>query len=136
MLTTCGVLDCRAQCALALVESPQDDEYCQIMVLNDFAQTFLFLFRPNGEAHGEPLVEVLVEQLANYDPSAAEDAYKSAWYGTEKALFTTLEQLGFAAFDIQGVKGALHSHREADRRLTVTPDQLHAVGFHKLALAL
>lgn len=105
------------------------------MVLNDFSQTFLFTFRPNGQAHGEPLVEALVEQLAEYDPSAAADAYRSAWYGTEKALFTVLEQLGFSDFDMQGVKGALHSHRDADRRFAVTPDQLTAVGFHELALA-
>lgn len=105
------------------------------MVLNDFAQTFLFTFRPNGEAHGEALVEVLVEQLADYDPSAATDAYKSSWYGTEKALVGLMETLGFSAFDIQGVKGALHSHRDADRRLSATPDHLSAIGFRELALA-
>ena len=43
-----------------------------------------------------------------------------------------LEKLGFAAFDTQGVKGALHSHRDADRRLAVTPDLLHAAGLRRL----
>lgn len=105
------------------------------MVLSDFAQSFLFTFRPNGEAHGEALVEVVVEQLADYDPSAASDAYKSAWYGTETALTNLMENLGFSAFDIQGVKGALHSHRDADRRLSATPDQLKAIGFQELAFA-
>ena len=103
------------------------------MVLHDFSQVFLFTFRPNGEAHGEFLVEVLVEQLAGYDPSPAEDAYRSAWFGKEKDLFPMLETLGFAAFDIQGVRGALHSHRDADRRLAVTPDQLERAGFKEVA---
>ena len=44
-----------------------------------------------------------------------------------------LEQLGFTAFDIQGVKGALRSHKDADRRLAVTPDALHAAGFQEIA---
>lgn len=105
------------------------------MVLYDFSQTFLFTFRNNGEAHGEPLAEVLVEQLAGYDPSVAGDAYKSAWFGTEKALEAMMEALGFAAFDVCGVMGALHSHRNADRRLDVTPNQLHAAGFHDPAYA-
>ena len=126
----------RAHCALALVEPAQDEGYCQEMVLNDFSQTFLFTFRCNGEAHGEPLVEVSVEQLAGYDPSPAADAYKSEWYGKEKDLLPMLEKLGFAAFDIQGVRGALHSHRDADRRLAVTPDQLHAAGFREVAAAV
>lgn len=105
------------------------------MVLYDFSQTFLFTFRNNGEAHGEPLAEVLVEQLAGYDPSVAGDAYKSAWFGTQKALVSMLETLGFEAFDIQGVMGALRAHRDVDRRLDVTPNQLHAVGFHDPAYA-
>ena len=103
------------------------------MILNDFSQTFLFTFRPNGQAHGEPLVEALVEQLADYDPSAAEDAYRKAWFGTENALSPMLEGLGFAAFDVQGVVAALHDHRDADRRLAVTPDQLQAAGFQDVA---
>ena len=101
------------------------------MVLYDFAQTFLFTFRSNGSAHGEPLAEVLVEQLAGYDPSPAADAYKRVWFGTERSLGDTLEGLGFSALDIRGVMGALHSHRDADRRLSVTPDQLHAAGFQE-----
>lgn len=103
------------------------------MVLDDFSQTFLFTFRCNGEAHGEPLVEASVEQLAAYDPSTAEDAYKRAWFGTENALTAMLDVLGFSAFDVQGVVGALHSRRDADRRLAVTPDQLHAAGFQEIA---
>ena len=99
------------------------------MVLNDFSQTFLFTFRCNGQAHGEPLVEALVEQLADYDPSVAEDAYRRAWFGTEHALTPMLESLGFASFDVRGVMAALHSHRDADRKLAVTPDQLQAAGF-------
>ena len=106
------------------------------MVLNDFSQMFLFTFRCNGDAQGEPLVETLVEQLAGYDPSPADDAYRSAWYGKEKDLVPMLERLGFAAFDIQGVKGALHSHRDADRRLAVTPDQLYAAGFQEIVVAV
>lgn len=103
------------------------------MVLNDFSQTFLFTFRCNGDAHGEPLVEALVEQLAGYDPSPAEDASRHAWFGTENALKGILDRLGFSAFDVQGIMGALHSHRDADRRLAVTPDELHAVGFREVA---
>ena len=103
------------------------------MVLNDFSQTFLFTFRSNGQAHGEPLVEALVEQLAGYDPSAAEGAYRRNWYGSENAFTTMLDGLGFGAFDIQGVMAALHSHRDADRRLAVTPDQLQAAGFREVA---
>ena len=105
------------------------------MVSNDVPQPFLFTFRSNGETHGEPLVEVFVEQLAGYDPSVAEDAYKRAWFGTEQALTTMLEKLGFTSFDIEGVRGALHSHRDADRRLAVTPDQLDKAGFQELAQA-
>lgn len=105
------------------------------MILYDFRQTFLFTFRNNGEAHGEPLVEVLVEQLAGYDPSVAGDAYKSAWFGTQAALQQMMDSLGFAAFDVQGVMGALKSHRDADRRLDTTPDELHTAGFHDPAYA-
>ena len=124
----------RAHCALALVESAQVAEYRQTMVVHDFAQTFLLTFRPNGEANGEALVEVLVEQLAGYDPSPAADAYKSAWYGTEQQLLAMMERLCSSAFDIQGVKGALHSHRQADRRITTTPNALDAVGFREVVL--
>ena len=52
------------------------------MVLHDLSQTFLFTFRPNGQ----DLTEVLVEQLAEYDPSVAEDAYKRSWFGTNHDL--------------------------------------------------
>ena len=103
------------------------------MALNDLSQPFLFTFRCNGDAHGEPLVEAFVEELAGYDPSAAADAYKRTWSGTETALVAMLDGLGFAAFDVQGVLGALRSHRDADRRLAVTPDQLHAAGFVETA---
>ena len=106
------------------------------MILYDFTQTFLFTFRNNGEAHGEPLAEVLVEQLAGYDPSVAGDAYKSAWFGTQESLSPLLTELGFADFDVHGVMGALRSHRDADRRLDVTPDQLQKAGFHDPAYAL
>ncbi len=102
------------------------------MILHDFSQTFLFTFRGNGQAHGEPVVEVLVEQLADYDPSTAEDAYKRSWFGTEDGLRTMLADLRFEAFDIQGVMAALHGHRGADRRLAVTPDQLDAAGFREV----
>lgn len=102
----------------------------KFMVLLDFAQTFIFTFRFNGVAdHGKVLAEVLVEQVADYDASAAEDAYRSAWFGNEDALRTWMQEVGFAAFDIQGVTAALHSHRDADRRLKVTPNQLHTAGF-------
>ena len=81
------------------------------------------------------LVEALVEQLSGYDPSPAEDAFKREWFGKESAFLAMLERLGFSAFDIQGVKSALRSHRDADRRLAVTPDQLKAVGFQELVHA-
>ena len=103
------------------------------MVLNDFSQTFLFTFRSNGEAHGEPLAEALVEQLADYDPSVAADAYHRRWFGTQRALRPMLERLGFAALDIDGVMAALRSHRDADRKLAATPDKLHSVGFCEIA---
>ena len=103
------------------------------MVLHDFSQTFLFTFRNNGEAHGEPLAEALVEQLADYDPSVAADAYHRSWFGTQKALRPMLVGLGFETLDIDGVMGALRSHRDADRKLAVTPDQLEAVGFGEIA---
>ena len=102
------------------------------MIANDFSQTFLFTFRCNGQAHGEPLVEALVEQLAAYDPSAAEDAYKRAWFGSENALTAMLDGLGFDTFDVEGVMAALHSHRDADRRLEITPDKLQAAGFREV----
>ena len=103
------------------------------MVLNDLSQTFLFTFRSNGQANGKPLVEATVEQIAGYDPSVAEDAYRRVWYGTEDSFTAMLQVLGFAAFDIEGVQGALHSHRDADRRLAATPDQLQAAGFGAIA---
>ena len=93
------------------------------------AQPFLFIFRHNGLAHGEPLVEASAEQLADYDPSVASAAVKRAWYGTEKDLNTLLNQLGFERFDIGGVMGALHDHRDADRRRTITVEHLESVGF-------
>lgn len=104
------------------------------MVLNDFSQTFLFTFRCNGEAHGKPLAEALVEQLADYDASAAADAYRRSWFGTEEALVPMLAKLGFADFEVKGVTAALHSRRDADRKLAVTPDQLEAVGFREVAV--
>ena len=103
------------------------------MVSNNLPQTFLFTFRCNGSAHGEPLAEAFVEQLAEYDPSVAGDAYKRTWFGTENSLSAMLDSLGFSAFDVHGVLGALHDHRDADRRLAVTPDQLHAAGFRPIA---
>ena len=103
------------------------------MVLNDKPQTFLFTFRPNGEAHGFRLAEVHVQQLADYDPSIAEGAYTRHWYGTEESLTPMLAALGIAPLDIEGVTAALGSHREADRRLAVTPDQLHQAGFQQPA---
>jgi len=103
------------------------------MLLNDFPQTFLFTFRPNGQTDGRGLVEVFVEELAEYDPSAAAGAYKKSWFGTEDALGLMLDTLGFAGTDIEGVMAALKSHRTADRKLTITPDQLHQAGFREVA---
>ena len=105
------------------------------MVLHDFSQIFLFTFRANGEAHGQRLAEVQVEQLAGYDISVAEDAYRRSWFGTEEAMGPMLSALGFKDFDTKGVLGALHSHRDADRRLAVTPDQLESAGFRELVAA-
>lgn len=93
------------------------------------AQTFLFTFRPNEVAEGEPLVEVFVEELADYDPSPAEDSVKCSWFGKEDAMVSMLENLGFEQFDIRGVVGALNDHRNADRRLAITLEQLHKAGF-------
>ena len=103
------------------------------MVLNDFSQTFLFTFRCNGEAHGQRLAEAVVEQLADHDVSVADDAYRRSWFGTEEALGSMLTKLGFADFDVKGVTASLHSRRDADRKLAVTPDQLEAVGFREVA---
>ena len=105
----------------------------EVMVLADFSQTFLFTFRSNGAAHGKRLAEAFVEQLAGYDPSVATDAYRRSWFGTEEALVPMLAKLGFPEIDVKGVTAALHSHRDADRKLDVTPDQLEAVGFREVA---
>ncbi len=103
------------------------------MVLNDLSQTFLFTFRCNGEAHGHPLAEASVEQLADYDGSVVGDAYRKSWFGAQMDLRPMLAQLGFTAVDIEGVMAALGSHRDADRKLAVTPDQLTAAGFQDAA---
>jgi hypothetical protein len=79
------------------------------------------------------LAEVLVEQLADYDPSVAADSYQRSWFGTDNALGPMLNSLGFADGDVQGVLAALGSHRNADRKFAVTPDQLHDAGFRELA---
>ena len=102
------------------------------MLPNDLSQNFLLTFRNNGQAHGEPLVEILAEELAAYDPSVAEGAYKRTWFGNEDAMKPMVEELGLAAFDVQGVLAALHDHRGADRRLAVNPDQLEAAGFREV----
>jgi len=103
------------------------------MVTNDFAQTFMLTFRCNENAHGEPLVEIIAEQRAESDPSSGADTYKCAWFGVENSLPVILDTLGFSASEIQGVIGALKTHRGADRRLDVSPAQLHAVGFGEAA---
>ena len=103
------------------------------MLLNDFSQTFLFTFRPNGRTGDQDLTEVLVEQLADYDPSVAPDAYKRSWFGAEDALRSMLVTLKFSDADITGVFAALKSHRDVDRKLAVTPDQLRNVGFREVA---
>ncbi len=99
------------------------------MLANDFSQRFLFTFRPNGQANSQDSIEVLVEELADYDPSAAADSYKRSWFGTEDALLSMLNALGFTEMDVEGILAALKSHRTADRKLTVTPDQLQDAGF-------
>lgn len=104
------------------------------MVLNDFAQTFLFTFRCNGETpSGGRLAEVLVEQLAGYDVSVAADAYHRSWFGTEEAMIPMMKSLGFEDIDVRGVMAALLSHRGVDRKLAVTPDQLSKAGFNEMA---
>lgn len=103
------------------------------MVLQDFSQTFLFTFRYNGEAKGQRLAEAHVEQLAGYDPSVAEDAYRTSWFGPEDKLLPMLESLGFPEMDVEGIKAALHSHRDTDRKLDITPMRLEAVGFRAIA---
>jgi hypothetical protein len=96
-------------------------------------QTFLFTFRPNGEAHGLPLTEVRVQQLAEHDASVSEDAYRRSWFGTEEALRPMLADLGFAPMDIDGVSAALGSHRETERNFATHPDDLHKAGFQQVA---
>ena len=96
-------------------------------------QTFLFTFRPNEEANGKPLVEILAEQLADYDPSVAGNALRLAWYGTVEAMVPMMVSLGFSDFDAQGTAGALGDHRNADRRLDLTPDELKSAGFIEAA---
>lgn len=103
------------------------------MLEDDLSQTFLFTFRPNGQTDGQERAEVLVEELADYDPSVAADSYKRSWFGTDVALGSMLGTLGFPDTDIEGVLAALKSHRNADRKLAVTPDQLQEAGFQQLA---
>lgn len=100
---------------------------------NDLSQNFLFTFRHNGDAHGQPLAEILVEPLADGDPSVAPDALKRSWFGTQEALRSTLAELGFEPLDVQGVVAALHDRRGADRKLAVTQAQLQAAGFREPA---
>ncbi len=101
--------------------------------MNDVSHSFLFTFRHNGEAHGQPLAEVLVEQLADGDPSVAPDASHRSWFGTQEALCSLLPELGFEPLDVQGVVAALHDRRGADRKLAVTQAQLQAAGFQEPA---
>ena len=96
-------------------------------------QRFLFTFRCNGEAHGEPLTEVLVDQLEDQDPSVAPNAYKRSWFGTEENLAGMLPQLGFAPRDVEGVLAALRDHRGAASTLEGRQDQLREAGFHELS---
>lgn len=96
-------------------------------------QNILFTFRCNGEAHGQPLTEVLAEQLEDQDPSVAPNAYKQSWFGTEEALSGLLPDLGFAPLDVEGVLAALRDHRGADRKLPVSQEQLREAGFRELA---
>lgn len=93
------------------------------------AETFLFTFRPNGEANGKPLTEILVEQLADYDPAVAEDTYKRSWFGTLEDCGPLMMSLGFGDLDVQGVMAAIGSHRNVDRRLAISRDQLAQAGF-------
>ena len=103
------------------------------MVLDDLSQTFHFTFRTNGEAHGLRLTEVHVQQLAGYNVSSKEGAYKRDWYGNEDSLKPMLASLGFDTLDIDGVIAALASHSGTDRNFAVTPDQLHEAGFQQSA---
>lgn len=88
------------------------------------SQTFLFTFRCNGEGNGKPLTEILVEQLADYDPAVAADTYKRSWFGTQDECAPLMMALGFGDLDVQGVLAGLSSHRDVDRRIAVRPDQL------------
>ena len=103
------------------------------MLAHDSSQTLLFTFRPNGQTNSQNSIEVLVEELADYDPSVAADTYKRSWFGTEDALLAMLHTLGFMEIDVEGVMAALKSHRTADRKLTVTPGQLQDAGFGEVA---
>ncbi len=103
------------------------------MPLTEQPQRFFFTFRCNEEAHGEPLTEVLVDQLEDQDPSVAPNAYKRSWFGTEESLAGLMPRLGFAPLDVEGVLAALRDHRGADRKLEVSQDQLREAGFQELS---
>ena len=103
------------------------------MLSTEETQSLHFTFRCNGEAHGQPLTEVLAEQMEDQDPSVAPNAYKRSWFGTEEALSELMPHLGFASLDINGVLAALRDHRGADRKLTVSQSQLEQAGFRELA---
>lgn len=94
-------------------------------------QAVLFTFRTNGVGGGEPLAEVLAEQLADYGPSVKADAWRRSWFGSEKALEAMMGELGFEQLDITGVLGALRDHRGADRRLVVSLETLERAAFRE-----
>jgi hypothetical protein len=77
------------------------------------------------------VVEILGEQLADFDPSSVADTNKCAWFGVENFLPVIFETLGFSAAEIQGVIGTLKTQRGAARRLDVPPAQLHARDLRK-----
>lgn len=95
-------------------------------------QTFLFTFRCNGESEGKAQTEILVEQLADYDPAVAADTYKRSWFGTQEECGPLMMALGFGDLDVQGVMAGLNSHRDVDRRIAVQTDQLDQAGFLRL----
>lgn len=43
-----------------------------------------------------------------------------------------LRSIGFPTLEVEGIMAALHSHQDAERKLAVTPDQLHEAGFREL----
>ncbi len=79
------------------------------------------------------MVEAVAAEIVEEDRSAAPDAYKRHWFGSESELEAMLAQLGFSALDQEGILASLRSHRDAARKLEVDQVQVEKAGFVELA---